>query len=301
MNGICKHWPVGRRCCTAIVTLDLDVMGLKHPVAQQRRPTRLVLQETTSLCHDAFTLIELLIIIAVIGILASLLLPALGKARLQAQSIKCVSNLHQLGIAAQLYWDDNKGTAFRYYDTSKTQPYDPTRGNYYWFGYVELDSVNKPGNKFFDPTVGTIYSYLKSHDAGLCPSFNYNSPNYLALAATGATFDYGYNLYLGPTTTKTPPVTVNSLLKPANTALFADSAQINRFQANRPMIQEFYYIDNTASPANGHFLHNIRANVVFCDQHVDKEKMLPGSLDPYLPVENVGRLRPEILYLTNFP
>jgi prepilin-type N-terminal cleavage/methylation domain-containing protein/prepilin-type processing-associated H-X9-DG protein len=59
--------------------------------------------------HCGFTLIELLVVIAIILILASLTTPALGRARKRAQAMQCVSNLRQLGWAAQMYADDNGG------------------------------------------------------------------------------------------------------------------------------------------------------------------------------------------------
>jgi prepilin-type N-terminal cleavage/methylation domain-containing protein/prepilin-type processing-associated H-X9-DG protein len=236
----------------------------------------------------AFTLIELLVVVAIIGLLAALLLPSLTRSKALAQRIKCVSNLRQLGLAAHMYWDDNGGNCFRYGGVSTNA------GRLWWFGWIGSGAESQ---RPFDATQGALYPYLQGRGVELCPAFNYFLPQ-VKLKANGATYGYGYNYYLSAPATESP-FNIAKLKKPSVTALLADAAQVNTWQApaspGNPMLEEWYYIDNTTNQPNGHFRHQRKANVIFCDGHVGSEQFVPGTLDARMPGQFVGLFRYEIL------
>lgn len=115
-----------------------------------------------------FTLIELLVVIAIIGILTTILVPSLSKARLKAQTAVCKSNLRQMVVGQMLYSQDNNDRVFATFYGAEWV---------YQTGWRGDDAVHTADETFYDGNTGFLEPYTGDRHSQTynCPATLYDS------------------------------------------------------------------------------------------------------------------------------
>jgi prepilin-type N-terminal cleavage/methylation domain-containing protein len=173
--------------------------------------------------RPGFTLIELLVVIAIISILASMLLPAIGKAKQQGQRARCINNLKQISLGVIMYADDNNNTLHNVGGSV------PNHGQ--WTRDDKSTVMLRPDDSEAYWGIGYINYFGGTKEIYRCPSARIvdewreegkRFPREFWLNSSYGANRYAVESYEG---NKPSPMKISDLLNPASTLFFHDAAE----------------------------------------------------------------------------